>query len=433
MPCVSLSLNIPGFPKSNSTAKLFFQLCLDDLKRRFKIYNIDILDVNEIRIIDAAGDFSLIPFRKGAISLQEVKQICEAFEESHPLGRFVDVDLNDENGDTISSGKSKLCFFCHARPAAECRRRNSHDTGQVRSFMFEKMAEYCLQQRENELVTRISILATRAILREISLTPKPGLVDKFSNGSHSDMSYQTFIDSSAAISGWFGEMIRAGFHYHEADLSRALPVIRDIGLRMESAMFGVTKNVNTQKGIIFLFGLSLFACGKIYSQAERFEPDLFRTIIKDICKDMVSKELGSFETASSHGEKMYHQYGLSGARGEAESGFNTVFEYGLPRLESTSEVDDNRLIKCFLAIASRNNDTNVVFRSDPEVLAAFQESCRIALEDFNDVNYSRVIEFCKTENISPGGSADLLAVTILVWLIRSEGRTRIALTLNEQQ
>jgi len=37
------------------------------------------------------------------------------------------------------------------------------------------------------------------------------------------------------------------------------------------------------------------------------------------------------------------------------------------------------------------------------------------LENFNQANYSAVIDFCKNENISPGGSADLLAVTIFVW------------------
>jgi len=39
------------------------------------------------------------------------------------------------------------------------------------------------------------------------------------------------------------------------------------------------------------------------------------------------------------------------------------------------------------------------------------------LENFNDENYSAVIDYCINKNISPGGSADLLAVTIFVWSV----------------
>ena len=68
--------------------------------------------------------------------------------------------------------------------------------------MFSKMAGYCRQQRESEIIKQIASLGLKALLYEISLSPKPGLVDKFSNGSHDDMNYQTFVDSSATISGW---------------------------------------------------------------------------------------------------------------------------------------------------------------------------------------------------------------------------------------
>jgi len=56
-------------------------------------------------------------------------------------------------------------------------------------------------------------------------------------------------------------------------------------------------------------------------------------------------------------------------------------------------------------------------RSNPEVLNRFKGFCDKALKNFNEANYSEVIDFCKNENISPGGSADLLAVTIFVWLM----------------
>jgi len=418
LPSLSLSLNVPGFPKSNPTVKTFFDYCLREFKYSLKAHQVDIIEAEAIGQCDAAGDFFLVPCSMGILTLPEIKQVCESFEQNHPLGRFIDADLNDQNGETVSSGKSKLCFFCLERPAIECRRENAHKPEELRSFMFPKMAEYCRQKREEEIIIKLSSLAQQAILSEISLTPKPGLVDKVSNGSHADMNYQTFIDSTAAISPWFSDLTREGFSFRESDLTKALPLIRNIGLRMESAMFEATQNTNTQKGVIFLMGLSLFACGKLFSQSDQFSTETFRGIIQGICKDLVKKEFVSNSgSVKSHGEEIFLKFGSGGARGEAESGFGIVFEFGLPQLTGLTQLDDESLIKCFLAIASNNNDTNILYRSNPEILNDFKRLCKYALENFNDENYSAVIDYCINKNISPGGSADLLAVTIFVWSV----------------
>jgi len=394
----------------------FFYSCLSDLKHYFIAHQIEIQEKEAVEVCDAAGDFYLVPVSMNHFSLTEIKQICEEFEENHPLGRFVDVDLNDEQGNTVSSGKSKLCFFCCEKPAIECRREKAHDFDELRSFMFSKMAEYCRKQREERIIKKLSSLAELAILAEISLTPKPGLVDQLSSGSHSDMNLQTFVDSTAAISRWFGELVSEGFAFQEDDLTQALPRLRNIGLQMESAMFAATGNVNTQKGIIFLMGLSLFACGRLFSKNDHFQAEEFRSIIQRICKDLVRNEMGN-PSVKSHGEKIFLKYGFSGARGEAESGFATVFDFGLPELFQSENPDDEKLTKCFLAIAANNDDTNILFRSNPEVLSTFKNLCKKALEDFNSTNYSALIDVCKQENISPGGSADLLAVSIFVWSV----------------
>ena len=371
---------------------------------------------------DDAGDFYLVPFSMNHFSLTEIKQICEDFEGNHQLGRFVDVDLNDQHGNSVSSEKSKLCFFCRERPAIECRRENAHDFDELRSFMFSEMAEYGRKQREELIAKKLSSLAQQAILYEISLTPKPGLVDKLSDGSHTDMNYQTFIDSTAAISPWFGELIREGLAFRENDLTKALPLIRNIGLRMEASMCEATNNINTQKGIIFLMGLSLFVCAKLLSESDRFDTDEFRNLIRAICKGLVKRELAdSPGSVKSHGEKIFLKYGFGGARGEAENGFETVFGHGLAQLNGVNQLNDEALTKCFLAIASVNNDTNILYRRGPDVLSTFQNLCKSALENFNEGSYSEVIGFCKNENISPGGSADLLAVTIFVWLVIRAG------------
>ena len=257
---------------------------------------------------------------------------------------------------------------------------------------------------------------------------KPGLVDKFSNGSHTDMNYRTFINSTTAISSFFSDLVHEGFLFRGSDLTTALPLIRNIGLRMESAMYTATRNINAQKGIIFFMGLSLFSCGILYRLGDHFDVGKFGSIVSDICKNLVNKELvGDQRSIKSHGEDIFLKYGFTGARGEAEGGFRMVFEFGLPQMEGVTSLNDETLIRSFLAIAANNNDTNILHRSNPSVLSEFQMLCKEALEHFDELNYSKVIDFCKNKKISPGGSADLLAVTIFVWLvIKADEKTGFA-------
>src|SRR5512133_1098446 len=109
LPLVSVSLNVPGFPKSNPVTKEFFRICVADLYHFLKSRLIEPDYEKRVEICDAAGDYFLAPCPTGMLSLQELKQICEDFEENHQLGRFIDVDINDGQGNTISSGKSKVC------------------------------------------------------------------------------------------------------------------------------------------------------------------------------------------------------------------------------------------------------------------------------------------------------------------------------------
>ena len=371
-----------------------------------------------------------------ALTLQEIFILSRAIREFYPckqsnsavkiLRRIIPlvvlltVDLNDQLGNTVSSGKLKLCFFLSRKGLRlNVGGGNAHEPEELRAFMFPKMEAFCRQQRENAIIKKLSSLAQQSILTEISLTPKPGLVDKFSNGSHFRHELSDFyINSTTAISPWFEELVREGFALHDRDLTKALPLLRRIGLQMESAMYEATNHVNTQKGIIFLMGLSLFACGILFKRGHQFDIESFRAIIRAVCVDLVKHELVDFSGArKSHGETIFQKYGFSGARGEAETAFQTVFEYGLPLLSGVSNLQDEILIKSFLAIASVNDDTNIIYRSDPDRLVLFKQKCSVALENFNERNYSDLIDFCKTNNISPGGSADLLAVTIFVWLV----------------
>jgi holo-ACP synthase/triphosphoribosyl-dephospho-CoA synthase len=229
------------------------------------------------------------------------------------------------------------------------------------------------------------------------------------------MNYNTFITSTAAISGYFNDLVQAGFAFAENDMTTALPVIRNIGLRMEKSMFESTNNVNTQKGIIFLMGLSLFSSGYLFAHEDEFESEKFRTIMKDICRDLTNRELENPQRPPvTHGEQIFHKLEFAGARGEAENGFPMVFDYGLPELLKFNELNDHVLLRAFLAIAANNNDTNILYRSSMDVLNQFRKLSQTAL---NTDNLDPLADFCMKQRISPGGSADLLAVSIYLYLL----------------
>lgn len=51
----------------------------------------------------------------------------------------------------------------------------------------------------------VAKLATKALLYEVTISPKAGLVSRLSNGSHRDMDFYTFIDSALSLNKYFSE------------------------------------------------------------------------------------------------------------------------------------------------------------------------------------------------------------------------------------
>ena len=53
-------------------------------------------------------------------------------------------------------------------------------------------------------------VATDALLQEVNLAPKPGLVDPISNGAHKDMTTETFYQSIKALRPYLLAYAEAG-------------------------------------------------------------------------------------------------------------------------------------------------------------------------------------------------------------------------------
>ena len=426
---LSFSLNIPGYPKTSNDITAFFDSVLVQLKIFLSANRIEI--ANEYNQTDDAGNIFISSIKSSFLSIQNIKQLCETFEERHELGRLIDIDVTDNDGKYISSGKNKLCFYCGSYSALDCMHSKRHDYSDVRNFIFEKIKNYLIVQQKEKVCNTLASYASRAILYEISLTPKPGLVDFNNSGKHTDMDYYTFLDSSSVISPYFYKIAERGFLF-DKHLSSALASIREIGLTMEKEMFEVTKGINTQKGIIFLMGVAVFASARLISEKKTFDLTEFSSIAKNIGENLLS-EFDEKTSEKTHGRICVQKYGkqiAGGARYEVAEGFNTTIKYGLQmlndsELEKISATEKQKILfKSLLLLIENNNDTNVIFRSNTAIL---EELKLLAMKTFNSKsedeqknNYKILENFCLEKNISPGGSADLLAVAVFLYLVKNK-------------
>lgn len=273
--------------------------------------------------------------------------------------------------------------------------------------------------RERDALPDIDQRVMHALTMEVMLTPKPGLVDRANNGSHRDMDVALFQTSIQAISPWFRHFTDAGYQRANTPLAQLLSQVRPIGIACEQAMLSATKGVNTHKGGIFAFGLLCTAAGWLAGRGERITQRSLCDSVAAMCRDLVRNELETCSGAATAGEHLYQRHGLTGARGEAASGFSTVCEYALPALQQAMAAgvdDETALLRTLLVLMANNPDTNVVSRGGMGGLAFVQDYARRLLTGPLDRQALREMDDALiTRNLSPGGSADLLALTWLLY------------------
>lgn len=428
---ISLSLNIPGYPKSNKLIHSVFSEIVCSLLDYLLASRISFSNDLSINKEDAAGDFFITPILSTDLSGREVKNLMEQFEQEHQLSRLIDVDVFDENAMPISSGKEKKCILC-TNSAISCMREQRHSMDDIRDFIKNQFEDYINSLRKNRIKKKMVSYATRALLYEVSVSPKPGLVDRISSGSHTDMDFFSFLNSSSALAIYWSEIAELAYNWDGKEHEKTLKNLRCLGIEMEREMLDSTQGVNTQKGAIFILGFIVFASSYLLYKFEEIKENPLREIIAFFNKDLVDKELLSSSEKSSHGEEVFSTYGRKlggGIRQEMEQALPIVFNIALPYLNSFKDSNsdgslvNDRLLRTLLLIMSENDDTNILYRSNLNVLEAIKMKsleCFNSEEDLLFGKYINLLDFCKEHNVSPGGSADMLSATYFIYLIQKE-------------
>ncbi len=138
------------------------------------------------------------------------------------------------------------------------------------------MSEVMISQRRplsrhvvtaEEMVSRVE----RALLTEVRLTPKPGLVDIRNAGAHRDMDLASFEASTAAVAPWMEKFFIMGHDTANITPEQVLTMLRPVGMACETDMLEATGGVNTHRGAIFAFGLLSAAAGRLVARGEPVE------------------------------------------------------------------------------------------------------------------------------------------------------------------
>ncbi|WP_255569466.1 triphosphoribosyl-dephospho-CoA synthase [Neoroseomonas alba] len=261
--------------------------------------------------------------------------------------------------------------------------------------------------------------AADALLKELDAWRKPGLVSRIDSGSHNDMDADLLATSAETLRSFFVEFAAAG--QHDAPMEE----LRELGLRVEAAMLAARGGVNMHRGAIFGLGLLCAAAGYMQS-----------AIVPSRVAEVLRRRWGHAimrgpSPLFSHGAAALRQHGAGGARAEAAAGFCSVHEIGLPalqrdRLLRPDDRDAAAVQACFALIATVQ-DTNLLHRGGAEgqqIAAAMAEAFLgrggVGMMDWRERAAAAHAAFVAL-GLSPGGCADLLAMTLFVDSISRPG------------
>lgn len=248
----------------------------------------------------------------------------------------------------------------------------------------------------------LSYLAVQSIKAELDTTPKPGLVDKADNGAHSDMDYNLMLKSIYSLHPYFTELSCLAYNEDVINIDK----IKTIGIEAEKQMLFTTNGVNTYKGALFSMGLVLYAASYLCQQRDKVQEQQLQKTIK-----LLSTKFS--QPDDTHGKKVIEKHNIKGALNSAIDGYTLLFDEWLPFFIKHKN-EEHSLIKLLLFIMTNLDDTNIYYRKGEEVVAHVKQQAQEILDDFLIDRVEKLNREFVKENISPGGAADMLSLTLFI-------------------
>lgn len=412
---ISYTLNIPGPVKTSPLIERGFQVGLSHLRSELDSLKLPVIRQEEIA--ERTGCECILVVDAPAL---EIKKLCAAIEDEHPLGRLFDMDVLQPDGTKLDrsavGGGPRNCIVC-GKPGRACAARRLHSVKELQAAVRQRLESYFAKADR----AKISELALRAVLDEVCTTPKPGLVDRSNSGSHRDMDFFTFTASASALAPYWSKCVEIGQETRRLPPEETFRKLRPAGRQAERDMLRATGGRNTHKGMIFSLGTVCAAAGRLWApEGPDRQPEHLLRQCAAMCRDAVERDFHSISFAGRRdtvGARLYLDYGLRGIRGEVANGLPSVLQIGLPSLEAALDAGFGRNdagVLALLHLLAGVTDTNMISRGG---IAAARAASAQAAELLRHGAASALAEAARfdqdfiAQNLSPGGCADLLAIT----------------------
>ena len=414
---ICFTMNIAGPIKNSPLIGSGYDLGKRLLLGQLDVAGVAVSDFEEVR--EKTGNECILLVDAEPLT---VKAITAELEGHAPIGRLFDMDVLRADGSKVERQELGLpgrkCLLC-GESAQDSAQSPKHTVAELQAKTRETLQE-AVDERDSREAAR---LACQALLYEVAITPKPGLVDRENSGSHRDMDFFTFQASAAALQPYFAQCVRIGRQGGAPE--ETLRALRLPGKLAEAEMRRATVGVNTHKGAIFSMGILCGALGRLDRESWG-NPDRILDECAAMAKGIVSEDYRDLtpETAKTAGQKLYLRYGITGVRGQAEAGFPAVREAGLPTLEAALAAGKNineASCAALLALLVHTADTNMIHRGGFDGMQQATLEVREILDRENFPSRETLESLDKRfieKNLSPGGSADLLALTLFLHFLR---------------
>ena len=425
---LSFTLNIPGSVKVFPYTKWTYEVGISIISKGISLLNGVIIEQKEVK-----KDTGWEAFFALNLHPEDMKSYLLEQEEQHPLGRLFDFDILRADGSKLSRQElgflERTCLLC-GNPAFLCGRSRTHSAQELLAKEIEIMENFFVFRLSNH----IGLLMQKALFYEVNTSLKPGLVDRLHNGSHKDMRLSTFINSAYSLTDYFCQCVKEGLSCDcsKKELPLLFQKLRGIGKQAEKNMLFATQGINTHKGIVFSGGILCAAIGYyISTNSKDISSENFLLSLPEICRCMLPELLSDYltltpDTTKTNGEKLYLKYKITGIRGEAKQGFPLLFNVGFPLFQAVLKKGFSLwqagLITLLHYIAC-TEDTNLIIRSDYQLACKIQKDLQQFLAHATYEKQLSILPkldaFFVSRNISPGGSADMLALTYFLYFIQN--------------
>ena len=254
----------------------------------------------------------------------------------------------------------------------------------------------------------IAHLASDALRAELDTTPKPGLVDRNDNGAHKDMNLALMHKSIDALHPYMVQLALYGLHCGEQYEIPDAQAVRQMGIEAEQAMLHATGGVNTHRGALFAMGLTTLAASWCIARDGIVGSKQLRELIMQVAEQFTP-------TAGTHGNDAVNAHRVTGALDLAKGGYSQLFAQWLPAYRSyLAEDADTARHRLLLLIMSQLDDTNVIHRVGYDQAQQVKQEALAMLNDYSTASMEAMNRDYIARNISPGGSADMVALTLFI-------------------